>query len=226
MTEIADANKKITKTALVREVLGQNPHAKPREIVESLAHRGVKISSAVVSQIKIKIKHRAVERTEDSADADPAIEFIKHVTKIGLTKAKSIVDAMSAMGNCTGVSTEAICVDPPKSPTNSTPKRTSLARAMLSLRIVEYLRRHGATTSVVLSEQIAVPRATLALALKDLRERGVVQSSQGSRDGVSLILGREELTCGRVLGRVPFVEPQMLISDLVQRVSCPAVTAG
>lgn len=60
---------KVNKSAAIREYLGTNSEAKPKEIVAALKERGIDVSPNMVSIVKAKTKVKAAKRQAKAASA-------------------------------------------------------------------------------------------------------------------------------------------------------------
>ncbi len=104
---MAKKNGEPNKSAAIREILEQNPKAKSKEVIATLAEKGVKVTPALVylvkSQGKRKAKRarreRAVEVSRAAGNADP-VKLIIAVRQLardagGIQALKRLVDALA-----------------------------------------------------------------------------------------------------------------------------------
>jgi hypothetical protein len=99
--------KGVNKSAAVREILAANPQTPTKEIISTLAGRGIKVRPHLVYIIKSKAKasrrkqkrQKALENSKELGLANP-VELILEVRKLaakagGLRRLKQLVDVLA-----------------------------------------------------------------------------------------------------------------------------------
>ena len=100
---------KVNKSQLIRDALAASENASPKEIAETLAQQGVKVSPAFVSMIKFKAKPAAKKprgkknrnnQAKGLVNADDLLEAKKLVSQVGsVTKAKEALDLLAKLNS-------------------------------------------------------------------------------------------------------------------------------
>ncbi len=94
----------VNKSAAIREVLTKDPTGKPQAVAKTLADRGVHVTPAFVSQVKLKMKQREampLARGNPSAVSQFAstelMEAKRLVDKLGVEKARAAVELLARL---------------------------------------------------------------------------------------------------------------------------------
>lgn len=97
-------NKKVNKSAAIREALKANPQASAKEIVELLGAKGLKVQVPLVYFIKSKSRHKRQKQKQASIAASyknsNPITLIQGIKKLareagGIANLKTFVDALA-----------------------------------------------------------------------------------------------------------------------------------
>lgn len=97
-------NKKVTKSAAIRDALTANPKASAKEIVAILGAKGIKVQVPLVYFIKSKSRHAKQKQKQASIAASyqnsNPITLIRGIKKLaqeagGITNLKKFVDALA-----------------------------------------------------------------------------------------------------------------------------------
>jgi hypothetical protein len=82
-----------TKAAMVREVLEQQPRAKPRAIVAALKDKGVTLTEKYVTDVKYKMKHsKRKGRAKCGKRGPPSVKYPRHSLEESLRIPAAILD--------------------------------------------------------------------------------------------------------------------------------------
>jgi hypothetical protein len=94
------ARRKLNKSAKIREAFEtMGADTRPKDIIEALAAKHIKVSSAAVSNIKAKLggAKPGMKHSNGAITLDALLEAKKLVDKIGLTNATAAVSALSKL---------------------------------------------------------------------------------------------------------------------------------
>lgn len=99
--------KPINKSAAIREMVAQNPHAQSKEIVALLGQKGIKVQPSLVYYIKSKQRNqkrrqkrqRVTETSQNTGSSNP-VELVLKVKGVareagGIKNLKRLVDALA-----------------------------------------------------------------------------------------------------------------------------------
>ena len=88
--------KKKNRSQHIRDHLAKNPDAKPKDIIEALAKKGVEVSMSLVSAIKYKGPKKKAPKREAPDSLDAAISFVEQAG--GRINNKPFVRDFNAVG--------------------------------------------------------------------------------------------------------------------------------
>ena len=95
--------RKINKSALVREILAQNPKTPVKQIVATLGDRKIKVQPSLVYFVKSNLRRRKrkeIRKAMAKAGVPNAVDLILKVRTVageagGMSKLKQLVDALA-----------------------------------------------------------------------------------------------------------------------------------